>query len=561
MSTAAAATAATDSSTPVLQPTTEEESTTAVEPSLKVEESQGEETAPLTDDTTMMRSTPKVSPNTSLDDTNGNTSPKLESLANLKDPIETEKKLASSSPAVSPDPKIEPSSTTTEIPAPKTPEPDELAANAVKKPETTLSLDKEEDVSDLEKSPPESEPETIDNAIKNQMLSNDDISVRAEPGEEDEDSSNDDSSYFNDPIHLPEPGSGRRYSISSNTSQNSVSRPTLAANTSMGRESDASLSLSEDSDDDDQHPHYHHHHPQNPMYPNYQQPPFPQQPMMYPDPQSQPRFMAPQQQQQQRPGGVPELYPKQLTRMHSYNSLVSTSSQNSDDEESASDTSVRDELQNVAIVHGSRTGGTPSGRLSPILGEHPPSRSGAPERGSSNNPFFASPSTVNPSPPTIHQAYPIGHIPHPQPHSMTPEELAAWTAMQSAGYAYDPQRGGMIQAIGGPPLQSQNSDLAYSVDSEQQQRKQSPEGQVVNYFSSKQRRSKQSRSGRGGSGDNGELGLRKSVSFRQDDHPKGRGDFKVYWQRWLMLMVSARQWVADLLFIFFRRFCAHTFRL
>jgi len=534
MSAAAAATAAGDSSSPVLQPTAEEESTAAVEPSLKVEESQGEETAPLTD-ATMMRSTPKVSPNTSLDDTNGH-SPKLESLANLKDPIETEKKLASSSPAVSPDPKIEPSSSITEIPAPKTPEPDELA---VKKPETTLSLDKEEDVSDLEKSPPESEPETIDNAHKNQILSNDDISVRAEPGEEDEDSSNDDSSYFNDPIHLPEPGSGRRYSISSNASQNSVSRPVLAASTSIGRESDASLSLSEDSDDDDQHPHFH-HHPQNPMYPNYQQPPFPQQPMMYPNPQHpQQWIMAPQQQQQQQqPGGVPELYPKQLTRMHSYNSLVSTSSQNSDDEESPSDTSVRDELQNVAIVHVSRTGGTPSGRLSPILGEHPPSRSGAPERGSSNNPFFASPSTVNPSPPTIHMAYPIGHIPHPQPHSMTPEELAAWTAMQSAGYAYDPQRGGIIQSIGGPPLQSQSSGLAYGVDSDQQQWKQGRDGQVVNY-SPKQRRSKQSRSGRG-SGDHGDLGLRKSVSFRQDDHPKGRGDFKVYWQRWLMLMVSAR---------------------
>jgi len=279
----------------------------------------------------MVRTTAQVSPNTSLEEASGSSSPKVEPKIVTAPEATPEKPLlvSSSSPAVSPEaaPPHEDPKLAAPPESPKTPEP------AIQKPETTVSLDEEEDVSDLEKSPPGSGPETIDNVSK--LAANDDISVRAEPGEDDEDSSNDDSSYFNDPIHLPEPGSGRRFSVSSNASAGNNSATRQYPTHAKGRESDASLSLSEDSDDD-------HHHKQHPMYSVYQQP-FPQQPMMFNPQQPQPQFIMPQQQQQQ-PGGVPELYPKQLTRMHSYNSLVS-SSQNSDDEESPSDTSVRDELR------------------------------------------------------------------------------------------------------------------------------------------------------------------------------------------------------------------------
>jgi len=100
---------------------------------------------------------------------------------------------------------------------------------------------------------------------------------------DDEDSSNDDSSYFADPNNLPSPGeAGRKYSYSSHAS---------AKNAQAARESDASLSLSEDSEDNASN--------NNPMY--VQQ--------------------------------APEVFPQQrITRMHSVGSLVSTSSQNSEDD-------------------------------------------------------------------------------------------------------------------------------------------------------------------------------------------------------------------------------------
>lgn len=105
----------------------------------------------------------------------------------------------------------------------------------------------EEVLSDLEKSPKSS--------LRRKQADED--SARAVPNE-DEDSSADDSSYFADPNHLPQPKSAR-YPPSSN----------------------ASLSLSDDSDD---------HH-----------------------------------------NRVPDVYPQQLTRVHSYSSLVSTSSQPEDE--------------------------------------------------------------------------------------------------------------------------------------------------------------------------------------------------------------------------------------
>lgn len=107
--------------------------------------------------------------------------------------------------------------------------------------------------------------------------------------DEEEDSSNDDSSYFADPTNLPSPGeAGRKYSFSSHHSTNK--------STAKGRESDASLSLSEDSEEEN----HQVHHPTVPY--------------------------------RQR-GEAPEVFPAQrITRMHSVGSLVSTSSQNSDED-------------------------------------------------------------------------------------------------------------------------------------------------------------------------------------------------------------------------------------
>ena len=136
------------------------------------------------------------------------------------------------------------------------------------------------------------------------------------PHHEPDDDSSHDGSYFADPSHLPSPKSDRRFS----------SRSKLHG-------SDASLSLSDDSEDDHQEP---------------------------------------------RPGSDHriDLYPQQLTRIHSISSLVSGSSM--DDEE------VK----------------TPSGRKSPVMGQHPPSRS--------NGMHGASPASQpnpQPSPPTILSSY------------------------------------------------------------------------------------------------------------------------------------------------------------
>ena len=444
----------------------------------------------------MIHSTAKLSPNTSLEEaaTETRTILDVHNLAHSPDNL-----INSSSPGVSPDAAEYPKAATTlgETTTTTT----ERGELFLQEPETTLSLDQPEEVSDLEKSPPESGPETIEINLRSQLLSaSEDISVRAEPGDGDDDSSNDDSSYFNDPCHLPEPGSGRKFSFSSNASMGNNSTSQQNPTHARGRESDASLSLSEDSDEE------HQRHPHS-MHPVYQRPQFPTQPAMFHS-QPQMQLMIPQSQQ---PGSVPELYPKQLTRMHSYNSLVS-SSQNSDDENSPSDTSVRDELQNVAIENRMVEVPTPDGRRSPV-----------PMRGSSINPLFASPSTVNPSPPTIHQSYPVGHFPHPQPHSMTPVELAAWTAMQSAArYAPDPRQRMIPRAEHG---RSRGSDLVSHLDRD---------SQFHHEELSKPRRSRHSRnSGR----ENVDRSLIGSGSLHGGQHAEERGAFKVYWQRWIMLMV------------------------
>ena len=534
-----------------------------------------------------------------------------------------------------------------------------LRTSPYKEPDTTLSLDKEEPVSDLDKSPPSDADRRTTyspygeshHASHSSLMM---ISARADPDDphrrhnnddEEEDSSNDDSSYF--ASHLPEPNSGRRYSWASNASQNSTTRlpqpqpplpqPQFPNQTHRhknihGRESDASLSLSDDSDDHNNnnnnnmagpssHPvmfgpqlgvmnpsnqHYYQQQQQQ-QYNYFQQQQQQQTYPVHPGPHEPPVHFQPlhhqQQQQQQHPlpqnqfaippartGGVvpPELYPEQIMpRMHSVNSLASTSSQNS----SGSDTSLQDELQNVVtsqqqrrlLIRGSsHNSHLPSGRRSPILGEHPPSR------GASQHlalPPFGSPSSVNlqPSPPTILHSFSAGTatngaagdgnegnvmLPHPQPHSMTAEELAAWTVAATQSHPnFNNNADPHLAMFGGePPTPASTlpssfpsiisasrgeSDFAYSGDSDShihRHHQQQQHQQFKHAFGEPNRGKniipKDEQNLRSSSwdqslgpfvgGDNGGFGTEptNAVATTEDD----RG-FKVYWQRWIMLMV------------------------
>lgn len=178
-------------------------------------------------------------------------------------------------------------------------------------------------------------------------------------------SSDDESSYFRD--NLPDPKSDRRYS-------SAPRRPHT-----NGRESDASLSFSEDSEDG--------HHPQRNI--------------PHPDPLLIAQNVSPLMQQHRM---VPEMLAQMIPPLQQ-----DALDENADDDLS-SDPGVRDELKNVAMEHERGTPQAVSGRLSPILGEHAPSRGGAI--------FLGSPSSFNPepSPPTIMAHYQqVGSFPYPQP--------------------------------------------------------------------------------------------------------------------------------------------------
>ena len=333
--------------------------------------------------------------------------------------------------------------------------------------------------------------------------------------EDDDDSSNDDSSYFADPSNLPSPKSGRHFSHSSITSATGGGSITQASG--YHRESDASLSLSDDSDDAA------HHHGRQPL----------------------PVVGA---------GGVPELYPHPLTRMHSVSSLVSTSSQNT----SESDPTVQEELRDVAgrrpLRHRS-TGSTPSGRRSPVLGEH--SLSGRP-----NEPYFQSPMNPQPSPPTIlssRQHRQSFNYPHPQPHLMTAEELAMWTAAGNVPTLPFPT----VQAFQGPLDSKQspgvsregNSFYTYSEESEGPNLHAAFSASTAGHVSrSEKANDNRTRSGftnsspyegadDGGSrayeaargGLQGMKNKKTKDAKDSEEHDDMKG-FTVYWQRWIMLM-------------------------
>ena len=239
-------------------------------------------------------------------------------------------------------------------------------------------------------------------------------SERYADGGDSGDSSDDDSSYF--ATHLPSPKSGRSFSLSSTGS--APARTSSYYHNSIKQESDASLSFSDESDEEM-------HHTAgvriSPMIP----------------PKGTVADM--------------HLYPQRITRMHSVSSLVSSasseepkpadgrrtsmgsmSSQHSSG--TSSDPSVQAELNNVAVptlearVDDFFSEGA-SGRRSPIMGQQ--AYDAALYYGS------PSPRMLKTSPPTIMQAYasPSG-MPHPQPQPMTSDQMAAWVSAGNAAQVY-----------------------------------------------------------------------------------------------------------------------------
>ena len=233
-------------------------------------------------------------------------------------------------------------------------------------------------------------------------------------------SSDGQSSYF--AKHLPSPKSGRRWSFSDAASTSSA--PARAGPYAQSSNcSDASLSFSDDEEDD--------YDVRPGMKIITSKAPMPPPPV--------------------RRDGSDELppYPQRITRIHSVNSLVSSSSddQGSTQEmphppprtalngssssvgsgnSTSSDPSVRAELRHVAVPKTRRsvssgTSGQMSGRLAPISGAHYPAFMG----GFINTP----PSVPQGSPPPIYQGQcppNAQDVAHPQP--MTQEQLAAWLA-------------------------------------------------------------------------------------------------------------------------------------
>jgi hypothetical protein len=266
--------------------------------------------------------------------------------------------------------------------------------------------------------------------------------------------------------------------------------------------------------------------------------------------------------------------------MHSVSSLVSTSSQNS----SASERSAGDELR-VAAQNpqsgGNRTkNGLPSGRRSPVLGEHPPSQ---PQMLYSNQ----SSMNLDPSPPTIQPGYPYeAGLPHPQPHFMLHDQYAAWAASGGAAAMQQQIQQPMYPYAGyGRPalnthasVRSTNSawssnSLAYSEDGEALQQASShaqrPLGPLYPPTAAAQQQQPKRH-------------IREEESFETDGSAleeearsdaqtskkrelglasSGGGDpgpdfdekeFKVYWQRWIMLMyMSMLNLLVSFVFVYF----------
>ena len=239
-------------------------------------------------------------------------------------------------------------------------------------------------------------------------------------------SSDGESSYF--AKHLPSPKSGRRWSYSDAASTSSApARAGLYGRNSsshMDRESDASLSFSDDDEDDHVRPEMKIVTSRSPMLP----PPVPKD-------------------------GSDDLlppFPQRITRIHSMNSLVSSSSDDGkgiDREVSlppsrsgshgslsssdgsvttSSDPSIRDELRHVAVPNKRQIAGIGGNR--PMNGRVPP-LSGAHYSGYFTGYLPTPPSVPQASPPPIFQGHPppnAQEVAHPQP--MTSEQMGAWLA-------------------------------------------------------------------------------------------------------------------------------------
>jgi hypothetical protein len=351
---------------------------------------------------------------------------------------------------------------------------------------------------------------------------------------QDVDSSDDESSYF--AKNLPDPKSSKRYSFSSTASNASARARTELNQNDSNRETDASLSFSDESDAEDAH-----HHSDSGVF------------------------------QTQTRGAVADLhtYPDHITRMHSVSSLVSTSSHNS----SASEKSAGDELRAAARnpqSGGGRTkNGLPSGRRSPILGEHPPSQPQI---------LYSNQSSMNlePSPPPIQPGYPYeAGLPHPQAQFMPHDQWAAWaasggaTAMQQqmqqppmypyAGYgrpaldaraasarssnsawssdtlAYS-EDGEVIQQSGNPrPPQSQGPRYPLAAAGQQQQQPKRYGREEESFGTDGSALEEEARSNAHTSKER-DLALANSGGGGDPGPDSDDKEFKVYWQRWIMLM-------------------------
>jgi hypothetical protein len=350
---------------------------------------------------------------------------------------------------------------------------------------------------------------------------------------QDVDSSDDESSYF--AKNLPDPKSSKRYSVSSNASNASAPARTELHQNDSNRETDASLSFSDESDAEDAH-----HHSDSGVFHN------------------------------QTRGAVADLhtYPDRITRMHSVSSLVSTSSQNS----SASETSAGDELRDAAKnpqSGGGRTkNGLPSGRRSPILGEHPPSQPQI---------LYSNQSSMNlePSPPPIQPGYPYeAGLQHPQAHFMQQDQWAAWAASGGATAMQQQMQQPPMYPYAGygrPALDTRapsarstssawsNDTLAYSEDGDvihQAGNPHAPQPKGPRYLptaAGQQQQPKRYVREEESLGTDGsaleeeaqsnaltnkerELGLASSGGGGVPGPDSDDKEFKVYWQRWIMLM-------------------------
>lgn len=363
---------------------------------------------------------------------------------------------------------------------------------------------------------------------------------------DDDGSSSDDDSYF--AKHLPSPKSGRSFSYSSTGSPGAAGAQFYQNH--AARESDASLSFSDESDDEM-------HRKQGALI----------SPNIPPN------------------GTVADMniYTQRITRMHSVSSLVSSGSSEDGDGENlarrtsassvssyttsgtTSDTGVRAELRDVAAEFRPASNlMEQSGRRSPVVGQF-----GVPGY------FYSSPSTVV-SPPAILPEYavPVG-VSHPQPQPMTQDQIAAWfnagensaslpypTGLQTQDYAStEPlglHQGGFHSYGATSPFPS--VPFVYSDDDEPLTNKFVNHLADRNGFQNRQTLPQGSRGGGSGSlpgfeapasadaensndhrspaqptTKSGFTTAGQEQRSHKDSSEENERDFKVYWQRWLML--------------------------